>query len=187
MSLRRYPVTWTVRLAGGFFTLALLTTVVCERPKPPRLGYVDSAELLNKFERAVRVRAELQTTTGRWQAQVKLLEQELAGLRQRYIDESPAMSANQQKALRDQIVQREQDYTQVVQELNTKAARMEIEKMQPVYDEINTILREYGKRHGYDMILGATPAGNIVYADTASNLTDDILGAIARRQQSQRR
>ena len=55
--------------------------------------------------------------------------------------------------------------------------------MQPVYGELNSFIRDYGKEHGYDMIWGATSSGNIVYAREAVNLTEDVLKYIENKRE----
>ena len=40
---------------------------------------------------------------------------------------------------------------------------------------MNDYIKEYGKKHGYTFIIGATGAGNLVYANEARNITKEIL------------
>lgn len=172
----------------GSLSILMLTLAVipaCQNTPPRKLGYIDTSELLNKYDKAVQVRTELQASTGQWQAEAQTMQQELDALRQRYISEHDKLSSPAQRQLREEIAAREQAFAQYVQEVNQKASALEAEKMQPVYRELNAILREYGRAHGYYIILGATPNGNIVYADSSSNLTDEVLAYIQTRKAQQ--
>ena len=42
-------------------------------------------------------------------------------------------------------------------------------------EKINSYIADYGKKHYYKMILGATMDGNILYADEQDDLTQNIL------------
>lgn len=164
------------------WVLGLLVILACGSGGEKKIGYIDTGELLNRFDPALQARTELKGATEKWQGTVDEMSKELDALRQQFISDSARLSASRQKNLREQIAEKEQAYVQFVQEANQRAAALEAEKMQPVYRQLNTVLHEYGKQHGYYIIWGATPDGNIVYADTTSNLTEDVLAYIAERK-----
>jgi hypothetical protein len=46
---------------------------------------------------------------------------------------------------------------------------------QTVINDINDYVKEYGKKHNYDIIFGASGAGNIMYAKESTDLTEVVL------------
>ena len=50
-----------------------------------------------------------------------------------------------------------------IADVREELAQIEAEIMAPVYEAINTALDDYGKTLGYNLILGATPSGNILF------------------------
>lgn len=172
-----------MRINGYHPFYGLLIIMVCMTGcrEQKKLGYIDTAVLLNKFDRAAQVRSEIQTATTQWQAEAQEMGQSLDSLRQRYINDHAGMSSAEQQRLRTRIADRELEYNRFMKALNQKAAGLEAEKLQPVFQELNGILKEYGKTRGYDIIWGTTPDGNIVYADSSANLTDDVLTYIHHR------
>ena len=43
-----------------------------------------------------------------------------------------------------------------------------------VWLQINQFIKDYGVKQGYTYIYGATGSGNIMYADSTSNITDEV-------------
>ncbi len=55
----------------------------------------------------------------------------------------------------------------------------EIEKM--IWKRLNPYLTDYGKEHKYSIIYGANGTGNVLYADEALNITDEVIKYINNR------
>lgn len=95
-----------------------------------------------------------------WQQRVDSLGTELQAL-------STAPAAT--RAGKEQQLLRYRDAVQ-------QQAQQENERLtKAVLDEINAYLKQYGKDHGYTFILGATDAGNIVYAAEGTDISDEVL------------
>jgi outer membrane protein len=52
---------------------------------------------------------------------------------------------------------------------------------QKLWDQINQYVGEYGRMKGYDFIMGATGDGNIMFADSTLNKTDEVLAFINKK------
>lgn len=50
-----------------------------------------------------------------------------------------------------------------------------------IWKQINQYVNDYGKKHGYDLILGATGQGNIMFAKQEDDITKDVSEYINRR------
>jgi outer membrane protein len=50
-----------------------------------------------------------------------------------------------------------------------------------IWKQINQYVDDYGKKYGYDMILGATGQGNIMFAKQEDDITKDVSDYINRR------
>ena len=160
----------------GFMIIGL-SLQSCDRDHQ-EFGYVDTADLLSRYDPAKKIRTELASVTDRWQEEADIKARELEVLRKRFITDSGLMSSEKARDLKEKIAEQEQQYIQFIQETNQKAAMLEAEKMQPIYNLLNTTLSAYGNLNGYKIIWGATPNGNIVYADSTVDLTDEILAYI---------
>ena len=71
-----------------------------------------------------------------------------------------------------------QQYSQQV----AQSAEEEDRKMtQAVLDQINAFVESYGQEQGYDLILGTTLDGNILYAREVLDITEEVLDALNRQ------
>lgn len=81
----------------------------------------------------------------------------------------------------NRLAKMEQD----LNELNTKLQNGLLEEnnknSMQFRDSIKTFLKEYNKTHGYNLILSNTGLDNLLYADEAFNITDEIVEGLNAR------
>jgi outer membrane protein len=142
-------------ILASFFSLVLYS---CD--SPIEIAYVNPNKLLQGYHGATAQHELFQAKAQGWQQRIDSLGTELQAL-----SKAPAAAhaTKEQQLLkyRDAIQQQAQQEDQRV----TKA----------VLDEINTYLKQYGKDHSYNFILGATDAGNIVYAAEGTDISEEVL------------
>ena len=137
--------------------------------------YVDVNKLLEGYSRTATVRAEYETKAatlranvdslvGNWQQELKDYEKERASLSKKELELKQELLATRQQQINN--------YQQAVQ----KQLQEEDQKVtQTVINDINDFVKTYGKEKGYEIILGATGSGTLMYADEATDLTKDVL------------
>ena len=74
-----------------------------------------------------------------------------------------------------------QNLQKLDQELMEKTQREQIELNQKLYTEITDFLKEYNKTKGYSLIISNTGFDNLLYADTAYNITQEIVEGLNAR------
>ncbi len=139
------------------------------------LVYVDVNKLIEgykrtKVERKVFkkktdvLKANVDSLIVSWQNELKSYEKERAKMSKKEIELKQELLTNKQNQLNN--------YQQAVQ----KQIQEEDQKMtQTVVNDINDYVKEYGKNKGYPIIFGAGGNGNIMYAEDASDLTQEVL------------
>lgn len=130
--------------------------------------YVNPIRLIEGYHGAAIKRQTFLNQTKIWQANLDSLIIELSTL-------SP-----------DKAEQKKQEFYQYRQIIQRKAQAEETRLNRETIDEINTYIKQYGKEYNYDFILGATEAGNIVYAAESTDLTEKILAGL-NKQYDQRK
>ena len=122
--------------------------------------YVNPNKLMRGYHGAAAQHEVFQAKAKEWQQCIDSLGTEIQALGSAPV----ATRANKEQQLvryRDAVQQQAQQENQRL----TKA----------VLDEVNTYLKQYGKEKGYTFILGATEAGNIVYAAEGTDISDEVL------------
>lgn len=130
-----------------------------------KTAYVISNTLVSEYQGMKDAKATFKQKQMTWQANLDSLQSQY----------QKALNTEPSKA---------QIYLQNVNKYKSQVqiqAEQEDDKMtQTVLDQINTFTELYGEKHGYDLILGTTSQGNILYGAKSINITDQMLQALNR-------
>jgi outer membrane protein len=79
-------------------------------------------------------------------------------------------------ALKQELLGNKQQQVNNYQQAIQKQLKEEDKKTtQTVINDINGFVTEYGKKHNYKIIFGASGGGNIMYAGEDADLTEEVL------------
>lgn len=140
-----------------------------------RIAYIDTAQLMDKYEGMKQARAQYQQKAGLWQANVDTLVSEVQQQIKIYEKESTGMTAREKELSQQLIRSKQQQLGEYQKALQEKARQADREMTQQVLATVNAYLAEYGKTNHYQIILAATDAGNIVYAEEGMDITQEVL------------
>lgn len=139
------------------------------------LVYVDVNKLMEGYKRTqtereafnkktAMLKANVDSLVAGWQEELKAYEKERVSMSEKELELKQQLLANKQQ----QVNNYQQAIQKQIQEEDRKVT-------QTVINDINDYVKEYGKKKGYKIIFGASGGGNIMYADAASDLTNEIL------------
>lgn len=139
------------------------------------LVYVDVNKLIDGYSRTKIAKADFEKKATTLKANVDSLLTDWQKELQNYEKERASLSAKELE-LKQQLLGNKQQQINGYQEAIQKQIQEEDKKTtQTVINDINDYIKEYGKKHGYKIIFGASGGGNIMYADEATDLTADVL------------
>ena len=158
----------------GITLIAVLGLYVIEfRTKP--VVYVDSAVILAGYDGMITARAELEEKTMAWQANIDTLTGDVQKAIMNYEKEVQQLTSKE-KELSKELIKAKQDQLVNYQRAIQDKYRQEDEKLTSiVITNINSFLKEYGQKQGYEIILAATEYGNIAYAEEKLDITEEVL------------
>ena len=156
------------------FLYTLVLSTINYFPKP-KIGYLNSALLVEKYSGAQKAKAELDKKTSEWKKNIQTLEEELNNLNKEMLANGSKWTKQQMVDKQKIMKSKQEDYNRYLRAITDKAKQTENELLTPVYNEINSKIENYGKDKGYDLILGTLSGGNILYGNKAVDLTDDFL------------
>ena len=77
------------------------------------------------------------------------------------------------------MFRREQEIERYKAEIEKQAAESEEKMMIAILNQINSFIEVYGDKHNYDIIMGATNQGNILYAkESHTDITEEVLKSL---------
>ncbi|MDC0161170.1 OmpH family outer membrane protein [Gemmatimonadales bacterium] len=157
--------------------LALICTAGAAEAQSPKLGYINSQEILVNAPGAEAAQAAFDAEMAGYQNEIMQLETELqnleAALQQQQLTLSPEARSNREQQLQAKF----QEYQQRTGQLQEVANQRRAALIQPVMDNITAIIEELREEGSYTLILDAA-AGSIVSADPAFDLTQEVIGRL---------
>ncbi len=163
----------------SIYAAAMATTTFIHSPK---VGYVNSNALLEKYAGFQSAREQLRKETEEGKRNIKTLETEINDLGQEIINKGSEWDAESRKQKQDTINRKQEEYARYSRAASERAAKLEKELTQPIFNELNSQITRFGKENGYDVIFGTTAGGNILYAKDSVDLTERFLAYVNQRR-----
>lgn len=128
-------------------------------------GYKRTAIEKSKFEEKAKLMQDnVDSLIGDWQNEIKIYEKDRSSMSNKELELKQELLGNKQQ----QINNYQKAIQGKIQEEDQKAS-------QTVINDINDYVKEFGKKHNYKIIFGASGSGTIMYADDAADLTVEVL------------
>lgn len=143
--------------------------------RTPKIGYVKSEDLVYGYEGMKDAQARFQKQQQIWQANIDTLRLDFQRAVNQYNNEFSTLSA-QVKAQREQQLRTQEEQLMRYEQALRDKARDEDQKITSnVLQQLNGYAKEYGEQHGFDVVLGTTQDGGILYGGTSMDITTDVL------------
>lgn len=172
----------TIALAIG--VLGSICLGIYNMQSKPKIAYVRSQELVYGFNGMKEMQTKFEEEKLLWNKEIE----QLKGAYQQTLANYQAI-ANQlsEDEKRVQMAILESQYNNVMsksQSLAEKAKEQEDNLLQGVLNQVNSFSESYGIEEGYDIILGTTLSGSILYGVEAMDITEDVLAALNEQYQN---
>jgi len=168
-----------MRISFRFLFVFLALSLFAEQ----KIGYIDSQEILAKYGKAQEIRNEFQSKVNEWKKEVNSRQQELEKL-QKSLETQSFMLTEEAKMRKIQEIQQKkaelENFINEVYKKDGKAETLNKELMQPLLQEIDTIVSEIAEEEEYTFILDAS-TGVVIYADDMYDITDRIIERLNRK------
>ena len=155
-----------------------------------KIAYVDLDTLLTKYNFCIDMNAEMVKESENARLQLNQKANELNKAKndwQKKYENNAFVSQESMEAQYNDILKKEQS----LQEESNKYQAELVEKNNLnsllFRDSINAFLKEYNKTHKYDLIFSNTGLDNLLYANDAYNITDEIVSGLNARYVSSKK
>lgn len=143
--------------------------------KSHKIVYVDSIKVLSGYKGMEYAKKEYDVKVSVWNANLDTLKMEMEGKFQEYESKRMQLTAKEKELMEELLETKRQQYMNYQQMVAEKMKKEDQELTAKVYTKVNEYLKRYGEQKGYAFILGANQYGNIVYAENAVNITDEVI------------
>jgi outer membrane protein len=162
----------------GLFSSAFL--LLDKYTSGKRIAYVRSSELVYGYLGMKDAHSKYEIQTGAWQANIDTLKAEYQNDLNAFTSELERLS-NPEKTSREKILkEKQQSLIGYAQSIDKKAQEEDKKMTDGVLNQINSFVSDYGKDKGYDIILGTTESGSLMYGNDGIDITKEVLESLNR-------
>lgn len=142
------------------------------------MAYVDTGQLMEQYHEMQEARKTFELKSAEWQAKADTLQQELELAIHDYERNRTSLTSAEADAMLRELETKRLQFVQYQQSVSQQAKEEDDKLTAEVFEKVNLYMREYGKQHHYKIIFGTTSGGNIIYADDAIDITQDVLNGL---------
>jgi len=165
-----------VRQIGQWIGAAMLAAVVVAAPARAELkvGVVDMQRALNECEAGKKARDQVKAKFEKAQDQLKRQREDLDRLREDYDKKAVVLKEEERRNLEKDLENRSLEFKRKYEDFQRDLKRTDSELTAGIVDELYGLVRDYGEKHGYSLVLEASN-GALLYNDKATDITDEII------------
>lgn len=160
-----------------FLVVAVAWMLMDKRPKS-QVGFVRSALVLDRFAGMKEAKQRYETKAGGWKAEVDTAVARFQRKIAQYEAEATKFGEEKKKKVQAELQKEQQALEQYAGRMEEQAAAENEKMVQGVLNQVNSYIEQYGKNNNYEMILGVTTVGNILYGNNHNDLTDEIIAGL---------
>ncbi|MFN3555536.1 MAG: OmpH family outer membrane protein [Bacteroidales bacterium] len=152
------------------------------------IAYVNSDSLMARYKLASAMREEMQQEQRRletdlqrrqrsFQTEVETFQRQL---------QFGSISMENAQVKEQELMQQQQELMQLNDTYTNRLMRKELEMTTDLYEKITEFLKRKNETWGFDYILGYSPGGGILYANSQHDITDMVVEKLNQEYDAQR-
>jgi outer membrane protein len=153
---------------------AVLGANVALAENVPKIGYVDLQRALNESEAGRKAKEDFKVQVDKLQAQLKRQKDEIDSLKDQLEKKSVMMKEDQRANLEDEYRRKLRDFERNYKDSQADLQKKDNELTGAIIKDLQEVIRDYGEREGYTLILEATSSA-VLYGTKSADLTDDVM------------
>jgi outer membrane protein len=143
-----------------------------------KFGYVDTEYILGSMTEYKAAQKQLNELSSKWEADLKILKEEVDKMYKDYKAEEILLSPTQKKEREDAIVAKEEAMKKFEQDkfgVNGELFKKRLELIRPIQEKISVAILAVAKKNGLDFIFDKSANMNILFSNAKFDRSDDVL------------
>lgn len=155
------------------FCLVGMAGTLWVNSRVPKIAFVKSVVVLEKYHGMIEAKALLATHVSKWKVEIDSLKQELIKIDYQLKDAE--LTAREKSDLAVVYRNKKVEVNNHMAQIEALAAKEEENLTQGALNQINSSIKQYAEREGYDLIIGVTMSGNVLYGSDNVDVTEEIV------------
>jgi len=148
-------------------------------PVSVKIGYINSALLLQQAPGRAEAEAQFDREVGVYRQQIQRMDDSLKTLMTAFDRDAPKLDSATRETRRTSIGQREAEYQNRARGLDSTMQARQAELVKPIMERVQSVIESIRSEDGYSMILDVgAQASIVVAADKRLDLTDRVLARL---------
>jgi len=172
-----------LKLSFAIFSIVLIS-VCCVLfyfyQSRPRVAFVRSIELVYGYNGMKQAHLEFKQQAGVWQANIDTLARKYEAQLQAFEEAKDQLTPQERKETEESLSKLKQEVTNYSSIISKQATEKEKSMTQAVMVQLNSVIEEYAKKEGYDIVLGSEGSGSILYGEEIFDITKELLEELNR-------
>src|SRR5256886_7815040 len=139
-----------------------------------KIGVVDMQRALNDCDAGKKARDQVKAKFEKAQDQLKRQREDLDRLRGDYDKKAVVLKEEERRNLEKDLENRSLEFKRKYEDFQRDLKRTDSELTAGIVDELYGLVRSYGEKHGYSLVLEASN-GALLYNDKATDITDEVI------------
>jgi outer membrane protein len=162
-------------MKGVWFAAAtVLIASVALAEGAPKIGYVDLQRALNESESGRKAKEEFKVQVDKLQAHLKRQKDDIDSLKDQLEKKSVVMKEEERANLEDEYRRKLRDFERNYKDSQADLQKKDNELTGAIIKDLQEVIRDYGEREGYTLILEATSSA-VLYGTKSADLTDEVM------------
>jgi len=166
---------WMVRVARGLLAAALvLGAARGARAVEAKVAVVDMQRALNECDAGKKAKDQVKAKFERSQNQLKKQREDLDRLKEDYDRKATVLKDEERRNLEKDLEGRGLEFKRKYEDFQRDLKETDAELTKSIVEELYELVRDYGEKHGYTLVLEAS-SGALLYNDKTVDVTDEIV------------
>jgi outer membrane protein len=141
----------------------------------PKIAYVRNQELVYGYEGMKDANKKYEEETKGWTMTIDSLEKNFHLQVSKYNSTFAELNEKERKEFEERLQNQKNQVINLKEAVSKNMEQKDLEITQRVLDQINSFVQEYAQAKGYNLIIGTTSDGNLMFADESLDITKDVL------------
>jgi Skp family chaperone for outer membrane proteins len=152
--------------------------LVYKSTKAPKIAYVKSADLIYSYDGMKEAQQKQQRKTEELNSGLDTLKMDFRKAVSQYNTEFSGLSKNERQGRENILAAQQENIRKYSQNIQQEIEDYDKQLTGGVLNQVNAFVETYAKEKGYDIVLGTTNSGNILYGKEYMDITPEVLEAI---------
>ena len=163
-------------IKNKILTTLLLSCIAMSASAAGKLAFINPAIIIEKSPQSQSASKVLKEEFQQRESELRAMAKKIQDMEGKYQTDGAIMSDSQKKKAEDEIIQNKRQFQFDQKSLQEDLQSRRRVLLQEIQASISAVIREYGKKKGYDFIF----TEGVAYADEAVNITDEVLKELSK-------